>query len=494
MSKHGSQNRYHPGRMIRTRNRKDMEFLPAVLETLETPASPVRIAFIWFICILVVASLLWGWFGRFDIVATAQGKVQPAGRVKIISSLEPGRVKAVAVTNGTYVRAGDVIVELDDAEPKAEETAARAKLNAYRAELVRRSAVLEQLGRWKGEVDDGHLSESFARHLAFSPDIPEILQEREQAVFMAELHGIRASVDSLMAQARQKQAEIDGLRVTLEASRQQVRTLEERVNMRTRLEHSSAGSRALVLDAMQQHEQAVSVLADKNAQLMAATAALNVARAEISRLIDTTASENASRRLEAERALDTLEQEAIKAARHRDLMTIRSPVDGTVQLTSITTTGQVIAAGTELMRIVASHTPLEIEAYLPNRDVGFVTPGQTAIIKVDAYPFTRFGVLRGYVKRISSDAIPEPDARQLESTASEHAGTVIPVANVPRVQNLVFPLTLGFDSTTLQVEGKPVPISPGMAVTVEIKTGKRRILEYLFSPLAQIASEAMGER
>lgn len=89
-------------------NRQDMEFLPAALEILETPVSPVRMAFLWFICVLAVAALTWGWFGKFDIVATAQGKIQPAGRVKIIESLESGKTKAIPVRNGDVVKAGDV--------------------------------------------------------------------------------------------------------------------------------------------------------------------------------------------------------------------------------------------------------------------------------------------------------------------------------------------------------------------------------------------------
>jgi hemolysin D len=145
------------------------------------------------------------------------------------------------------------------------------------------------------------------------------------------------------------------------------------------------------------------------------------------------------------------------------------------------------------MRIVPADAALEIEAFLPNRDIGFVAEEQPAIIKVEAYPFTRFGILEGRVTRVSTDAVPEPDAQQMESTISHNASATIPTGNVPRVQNLVFPVTIGFDTTTLLVEGKPMPVAPGMAVTVEI-TGQRRILEYLFSPLAQVNSEAMTER
>lgn len=132
------------------RQRDDNAFLPAALEILETPASPIRTAFIWFICILASSALLWSYLGTFDIVATAQGKVQPTGRVKIIQSIEMG-TRAVAVSNGMQVKAGEVIVELDDTEIKAEETGIAAGLAAYRAEVARREAVLSTVAGWQRE-------------------------------------------------------------------------------------------------------------------------------------------------------------------------------------------------------------------------------------------------------------------------------------------------------------------------------------------------------
>ncbi|WP_266064291.1 HlyD family type I secretion periplasmic adaptor subunit [Brucella intermedia] len=476
------------------RNRQDMEFLPAALEILETPASPVRMAFLWFICALAAAALTWGWFGKFDIVATAQGKIQPAGRVKIIESLESGKTKVVAVRNGDVVKAGDVLVALDDTEIIADETAKLGTLNALRAEIIRRTALLSVLDEWKAHGIWNRYERAVIPSLSFHDDIPANLRQREQAVFGADLRGIIASFDSLSAQRLQRQAEIDGLKEAIKAQAALVETLNERVTMRSKLVQSSSGSRAQVIDAMQEHQEADSALADKKAQLKTAEAALDVATTEGTKLLETVAAENASKKLEAERNSDELEQEVIKARKRRELMTITSPIDGTVQLSSITTVGQVVAPNTELMRVVPADARLEIEAFLPNKDIGFVEVGQPAIIKVEAYPFTRFGILEGHVIRVSADAIPEPDAQQMESTITQNARSTIPTGNVPRVQNLVFPVTIGFNATTLMVEGRPMPVAPGMSVTVEIKTGQRRILEYLFSPLTQIASEAMGER
>lgn len=477
-----------------SRNRADTEFLPAALEILEGPPSPIRVAGLWFICTLAVTALSWGWFGKFDIVATAQGKIQPAGRVKIIQSLESGKTKFVPVTNGMPVRAGDVVVALDDSAIAAEETAKTGLLLASTTEVVRSAALISWIAQRKHHGDADDASALSVPTLVFSEEVPGLRRAREQAVFEAELHAISTSLASLSAQRGQRQAEIEGLKKAIEAQESLVETLRERVTMRSKLLHSESGSKAQMIDAVQEQQEAVATLSDKRAQLETATAALVVATAERLKLLDTASADNASRKLKAEHTIDELVQEIIRIRKRRELLTIRSPVDGVVQLSSIATVGQVVSPNVEIMRIVPSDAVLEIEAYLPNRDIGFVTEGQPVIVKVEAYPFTRFGIIEGAVARISTDAVPEPDAQQIESTILQSASSTIPTGNVPRVQNLVFPVTLRLNSFTLPVEGRSMPLATGMAVTVEIKTGERRILEYLFSPLSQITSEAMKER
>jgi hemolysin D len=174
-------------------------------------------------------------------------------------------------------------------------------------------------------------------------------------------------------------------------------------------------------------------------------------------------------------------------------MTIRSPISGTVLGLTVTTRHQVLTSGEELMRIVPDGAALEIECYAQNKDIGFVKKGQKAIVKIEAFPFTRFGVLDATVTRVAHDAIPEPDASAMEGNPAR------PVKNSyfgggQRTQNLVFPVTLRADQAFMAVDGEEIPLTPGMGVTVEIKTGKRRILEYLFSPLIEVASRAMKER
>lgn len=474
-------------------SRRDMEFLPAALEILETPQSPVRIAFLWFICVLATSLLAWGWFGKFDIVATAQGKIQPVGRVKIIESLEHGTTSSVVVGNGDRVEAGEIVAELEDTETRAEEAAKSSSFHTLQAETLWRSAFREVLAGLKKSTWQ-QPDESGYPVLIFASEIPVSIRQREQTVFEADLRSLWASIVSLAAQRRQKEEQIVGLTEAIASQRELIQTLEQRVDMRTQIFLSRAGSQVEVFDAKQEYQEAKSVLADKMAQLMVSKAEVNVVIAESEKIIESASADNSNRWLEALRAKDELEQELIKIKSRRQRLQIRSPIDGVVQLSSITSVGQVVSANTELMRIVPFDSVLEIEAYLPNKDIGFVEARQSAIVKVDAYPHTRFGVLKGEVKHISADAIPEPDAQNLESTTAQTTQSVVPTGNAQRVQNLVFPVTVALQDSAMQISGRFVPVTPGMSVTVEIKTGQRRILEYLFSPLAEVTSEAMKER
>lgn len=435
------------------RSRGENEFLPAALEILETPASPVRTAIIWFICILATSTLVWAWFGTFDIVSTAQGKIQPVGRVKVVQSIEMGKTRSVPVHNGIKVLAGDVVVDLDDTEIKAEENSYIASLQAYRAEVVRRETVLSAVADWQKQGIWSGKGPISGQGPTFPDDIPEAIRLREQLVYKADTSQLRSSLENLDAQRQQRQSEINGLIETIAAQTALVTTLTERVSMRSELIASEAGSRAQVIDAMQSQQEAAATLATQTGQLAQAHAAFNVATSEAAKLVDGFLADNVEKLSEAARRVDELEQQVIKAEKRRSAMTITSPVDGIVQASAITTIGQVISAGSELMRIVPANAALEIEAYLPNRDIGFVAAGQTAVIKVEAYPFTRFGIIDGHVTRVATDAIPEPDAQQVEAAAAKELQSTIPTGNVQRVQNLVFPVTISPDRTSVDVDG-----------------------------------------
>ncbi|MDB5557653.1 MAG: type secretion rane fusion protein HlyD family, partial [Enterovirga sp.] len=139
--------------------------------------------------------------------------------------------------------------------------------------------------------------------------------------------------------------------------------------------------------------------------------------------------------------------------------------------------------------------PIEIEALVQNKDVGFVSPGQDATIKVDAFPFTRYGTLEGRVVRISRDAVDERDAGGATDAVSlSRGGGVSAVSGTPRTQNLVFPVTVELARTTIAAEAGDIPVTPGMTAVVEIRTGSRRVIDYLLSPVRETVGQAGRER
>ncbi|MCV0380516.1 MAG: HlyD family type I secretion periplasmic adaptor subunit [Nitratireductor sp.] len=475
------------------RPRSDCAFLPAALEILETPASPVRIAFLWTICLLASSALLWAYLGKIDIVATAQGKVQPAGRVKTIQSLESGRVSSAIAINGAPVKKGDTLLRLDAGEAQSDETALIGNLTSLEGEIARRKAVLQAIRSWRLHSDRREEAGTVP-DLQFPPSVPPSIRQRERQSYRAELDELEAGLNVLRAQSEQKHAEIRRLKRSASSQSALIETLSERVAMRSSLFQAKVETKAHLLETLQALQEAEVGLATLKGQCEEAKAALKAIENEADKLVKSYVNDNDKRQSEALQRAAELKQTLLKAERRRALMTIVSPIDGTVEASAITTVGQVVTAGTELMRVVPEGARLEVEAYLANRDVGFVEVGQEAIIKIEAFPFTRHGTLTGRVTHVATDAIPEPDAREIENSPAAELKSLVPLGNVQRMQNLVFPITVELMETTFMIEDRLAPLMPGMIATVEIKTGQRRILEYLFSPLAEIGDQSFKER
>ena len=478
--------RKHPG--LKTTGGDDREFLPAALEILETPPSPVRTGLLVIICAFVVVALGWAYVSRIDIIAVAQGKLQPTGRVKVIQPLETSRVVATLVENGQAVKAGEVLVELDPSDAAAEAGGVAANLASYRAEVLRRQAAID-----RAQTDAAAKTMTPKLAVIWPDAIPPAIRQREERVYTADMLQLKAQVASLTAQSAQKRAEQERLRATIVAEDNLIATLQQRVTMKSTLIDRNAGSKADLIDATETLQDQKTTLAQQKGQLAEAEAAMLVFGKDIARAYETFIADNAQKLAEAERQAGDFSERYAKAKARLDHMTLKSPIDGTVQASTLTTVGQVVTSGQELMRIVPEGAALEIECYLPNKDIGFVKTGDHAIIKIESFPFTRYGTIEATVIRVAHDAIPEPDAEQMEKDGTR-SSQALSQAGGQRTQNLVFPVTLRPTSRNIDIDGTPIPLGAGMAVTAEIRTGSRRILEYVFSPLVKVGSEAMKER
>jgi hemolysin D len=193
----------------------------------------------------------------------------------------------------------------------------------------------------------------------------------------------------------------------------------------------------------------------------------------------------------AEQKANGLAQDLIKAEQKTRLQLLTAPVDGVVQQLAVHTVGGVVTPAQSLLVVVPSDSRLEIEAMVSNNDIGFVHAGQQAEIKVDTFNFTRYGLLHGEVLSVSRDAVirDRPQDRFGERTPGAANET-----SEPKGQELNYSARISLDRTQMQIDDRMVDLSPGMAVTVEIKTGSRNILSYLLSPLRRYRHEVLHER
>lgn len=463
------------GRLSRV---QEAQFLPAALEIIETPPSPLGRCLMATICLFFLAAAAWAWEGRVDIVATAPGKVIIRGRTKVIQPQDTGTVTAIHVADGQRVHAGDVLLEIDP-------TSNAADTQRFGSDLVHARLDIARLRTLLGE-DGGGLFESVARG---QPALSEVARAR-MAAQKREFEAKLASLDQQIVQRQQEKAGSQAGLAKIEAA---LPLAKERASIRERLLANEFGSRLSYLEAQQavvEMTKEREVLQHKVNESLAGQAALTEQReqavAEFRRtLLDELA--------KAETRAAEAESELTKAQQKMGRQTLGAPVDGVVQQLAVHTLGAVVMPAQQLMQIVPTSGTLEIEAVIANKDVGFVAAGQSAEIKVDTYTFTRYGLLHGTVHEVSSDAVPEPavNGRPPEQGTQ---GPADDAQQIERSQRLVYVAHVSLEKTEMDIDGRIMSLGPGMAVTAEIKTGSRRLMDFLLSPLNHAAHDAFRER
>ena len=489
---------------------RDREFLPAALEILETPPAPLPVALMLTICAFFAAALAWSFFGRLDVHAVAPGKIEIAGRAKVIEPLDPGKIAAIHVANGGRVKVGDLLLELDPAEATADENAARDALNAGLAEIARRRFAIDTVRavlrapappHEQAEQDTvlSPLEEAAADtegKIAWDDAVPGVFRSREQAVLAADLTQLSDTLKNLDKQMAQKEATRQRLRMSIAFQDTLIETLTQRVSTRQEAIDLHVGTKINLYDAKEELEKSQSTLASDQGQLIETDAALAELQSEKTKTLAQFMADNENKLADAARKADEARESLAKAAARLSHTRLYAPIDGVVQQVAVTTIGQVVTTGQRLLVVTPNEGPLQVEALVANLDIGFVKIGQDAAVKVDAFPFTRFGVAHGKVAQIASEAVGEQEAKRALANAasSANAADAAPTSAPGQPESFVFPVTIALAESTMKIGDAMVPLAPGMTVSVEIKTDSRRVIDYLLSPLAKVASESLRER
>ena len=477
------------------REQDEREFLPAHLELTETPlsAAPKWIARL--VILFALIALLWAIFGKLDIVAVAQGKTSLGGRSKTIQALETAVVERINVKDGQTVKKGDVLIELagigsDSDYNRSLEALRAAYLNKWRSETLLAAIENGHSPRLSSSIDtntqsntaqDTQSSASSPQDLQATSVSPSLKQQiiasiPQSAIIEAQtlvLNQYQAwsTKDQQLASVKEQriaeraatQSQISKLAAMTQIEGQRASDYRELVAQDYLAKHS-------LLEQEGKYIQAKNDLASQKSTLQQITQAIKQAEDERTLNTQTIKRDTLDVLRQANEQIGQLEPEATKAEQRKQLLTLAAPVDGTVQQLAMHTIGGVVTAAQPIMVIVPSEDKLEIEAIVPNKDIGFVQVGQEVVVKIESFPYTRYGYLTGKVKTVSFDAVENKDL------------------------GLVYTAIVSLDKDTLNIEGKPVRLDAGMNATAEIKTGKRSVISYLLSPLQTKVDESLRER
>ena len=432
-----------------------VEFLPAVLEIQHAPPSPIGRAILWTIMLVFTTAVTWSSLSHIDIVAVAPGKIIPSGHSKTIQPFETGVIASIHVQDGQAVRLGEVLIELDATQNGADRDRA---LNEYRAALV----------------EAARLRALIAGHSTF-----EVPEEADPQFILLQQQLLRDQVAEFSARVDASRHLIGQRRAALDATKDNLRRLEatvpieaERAKAYRSLLAQQYVSKMDYLQFEQQRIDKAQEWAGQKSKLRQDQAALAEAEQNYHALLSEFQQSKQAELSTTETKTASLLQEVRKAGQKIHLQKLVSPIDGVVQQLAVHTVGGVVTPAQPLLIVVPQDHPVEVEAQFENKDIGFVKEEQPVEIKVETFPFTLYGTIPGKVLSVSDDAVP---------LGKDKGG-------------LIYAGRISMDRATMQVEGKRIHLSPGMAVIVEVKTGQRRVIEYLLSPLLKFRRESLRER
>ena len=438
----------------RALTKEELEFLPAALEIIETPPSPVGRSLIWLLIALFVITLVWSFVGKIDEVAVASGKVIPSGYTKTIQPEDKGVVAAILVQNGSRVKTGELLIELNTTLTEADVVRLTKERSHYTLTVRRLLAESEESSfdleglEW---CDRGDIASQVALY-------GKRMQEHISRLAVAEKN-MRQAEESL------KQA-----RIVKEKLKMQLKIAKEREE-RTRLVSEKGGISIFTWqEYLEKYLALQQDVSGQESEILRNGQAVEQAQADLRRLQGERDKEIAEQLVEASHKLRLAEEELKKAQERHRLTQIRSPIDGTVQQLAIHTTGGIVTEAQKLLLVVPDGGKLKFEVWAINRDIGFIFEGQKAEIKVETFNFQKYGTLDATVETVATEAVEDEQ------------------------RGLIYRVLLSSEKDYFMVGDKKISLIPGMQVVAEIKTRQKRVIEYFLEPFKTYTSEGLRER
>jgi HlyD family secretion protein len=443
------------------------DFQPALLQVQTRPPAPLGRGVLWALLALVAAALAWAALARLDIVAVADGKLVPAGYLKIVQPAEQGVIKDIAVREGELVREGQVLIRMDTALLAADGRALGAEHDIKRLALRR--------------IDAQLAGKPIARQ-AGDPPAVFVQTEAQHAANVAAYENALAQERTTLERARHDLAAANEVREKLLAVLPHYREQEKAFE---KLSKDGFAGRLMYTDKQRERIEKEKDLKTQEFTIAAARASIAQSEKRLAQISADYRRALQAERVEAASQVERLREELAKQQHRHGLLELRAPQSGTVKDLATHTPGTVVAPGTILMTIVPEGEKLRAEVWVSNDDIGFVHSAQPVKIKLVAFQFQKYGMLGGEVAQVSADATeaPSPNTRSGGLAGRDRAAAP-----------LAFRTLIDLKHQHLESDGHRYSLAPGMQVMAEIHLGTRTVLEYLLSPVQKAFHEAARER
>jgi hemolysin D len=371
-------------------------------------------------------------------------------------------ITAILVTEGQMVELGQALIMLDKTQTEADERRLLSERSVALAKRNRRLALVELL---RLSLDAIPLDEEVTRHPALGGDAAngQILLE-EYKIHVSQRQGLESQIIERQAEWASNQKLVEKFTVNVPLAKKRLDAL-EKLYLKKMVGLSD------YLNAKIYYNEQIYGLDSENKRSEQLLAAIKSAEKQLSTLVAQGFSETLGELNELTKQLESIDQEIIKTRDLASKQNLYAPVRGTVKGLLTNTVGGIVTPAQILMEIVPIGDTLEVEAFLSNQDIGYVKSGQKAEIKIATYPFTKYGVINGLVTHVADDA-----------TVEEKQGL------------LLYRVRLVMEKSSILVDGQDQPLMPGMAVSAEIATDKRRLIEFVLSPLLKMKDESFRER
>lgn len=440
------------------------DFKPILAEIEERPTNPLGTYFLWTIISLMVVVLLALFLVKIDVVVSARGKIIPVGDVKVIQPLETGVITKIHVKEGDYVTKGSILLEIDPSVDTADLEGKERNLNYSRLSMDRINAVLAEEdflprgGRGASEILKTQMKHYQAQRNVYDSTLKE--KEKEVLENESAMESLKKEIETINKV----------LSITLEDEKRQKALVEigtladnryrEKVRERMNLERERDAKEGQV----KQLETKLSGIRDE----------MQTFKSNFREKLLSDYSNNMHER-------NTLEAEVSSLKFKQNKRFIIAPVSGYIHLLPVKTIGGVVTTAQPVVGIVPEGTPLEVNAVVMNKDIGYVKENQTCVVKIDTYDFQKYGTIEGKVDVINPYSMEEKENKdQYKETENESGG---------------YPVRVKMLEETLKTKnGDEYKVKPGMSVTAEINVGKRRVIEFFLFPIIRYLDEGLKVR